>query len=213
MRPHSARSAHRINTWTRQPLGRAFPAAPRFGILHAMTKPPARKQSSPKTALTSQRGAQPPRMRAKLRAAVNLIATKGKGIGEAAEAAGMNASALSRAINRPEIKAHIEEQKALYCLDADSLKGLAKAIAINTGIDLMQSAASEAVRARLVEFFAGDGRPGTQVNVAVNVDRGGYEFVKPGQRVVDIRPAIDSVSSGDDGQVIDLQANPPTVDE
>lgn len=146
-------------------------------------------------------------MRAALRKAVQLIAINGKPVGEVAETVGMNASALSRAINRPEVRAYIEEQKALYCLNADSLKGLAKALAINTGIDLMQHAASEAVKARMVEFFAGEARTGTQVNVNIGANSGGYEFLRPGQRIIDITPldgaAPDSPSGDIDGQAID----------
>lgn len=137
-------------------------------------------------------------MRAELREAVRLIVQKGYQIGKAAEAAGLHPVSLSRALARPPIRAYLEEQKALYCLDADQLKGRAKAMAINAGIDLMHNAQSEAVRARMVELFAGEGGKGAQLQVTINNDRGGYEFVRPGQRIVDITPAIDGASDGDD---------------
>lgn len=52
----------------------------------------------------------------------------------------------------------------------------------------------------MVEFFAGEAKPGASVNVQVNVDRGGYEFVRPGARMVDIEPATDDASGCDDEQ-------------
>ena len=164
-----------------------------------------------KRTITPAFGAQPPRIRAPLRRAIDLIAIEGMKIGEAADKAGMNASALSRAINKPHIKTFIDEQKALYCLEADNLKGVAKAMAIRTGIDLMQNSPSHAVRARMVELFAGDGKKSGDINVQVNVDRGGYEFARPGQRIVEIREANEGGNDGAtdvtsdvlDGQAID----------
>lgn len=152
-------------------------------------------------------------MRAALRKAVDEIVLKGRTQRDAAKIAGMNETALGRALMKPHIAAHVEELKALAIIDAHKLRGLAKAMAIQTGIELMRESSSDAVRARMVEFFAGEGKPGTQVNVAVNVDRGGYEFVKPGQRVVDIRPAIDGASDAIDGQAIDVTEQSDDVDE
>ena len=146
---------------------------------------------------------QPPRMRPALRQAVELIVEKGVTQREAAKQAGMNETALGRALAKPHIKAYIEAQKALFLTDMLKLKDRAKAIAIAQGIDLMHTATSEAVRARMVELFAGEARSGPSVAVQVNVDRGGYEFVRPGQRVVEIDPAPDLTSGDDDDQDAD----------
>ena len=147
--------------------------------------------------------AEAPKMRAKLRQAIHLIVSDSKSVKDAAAGAGFNPDALSRAINRPEIKAYIEQQRALFSLEADKLKGYAKAVAIHTGIEIMRSGQSEAAKVRLVEFFAGEAKSGSAVNVQVNVDRGGYEFRRPGQRLVDIAPATDVQSSDDAAQGID----------
>lgn len=111
----------------------------------------------------------------------------------------MNETALGRALARPAIAAWLEHLKAQAALDADKLKAQARAIAIQEGLRLMTQAQSEAVRARMVEFFAGEAKPGSQVNVQVNVDRG-YEFVRPGARMVEIEPAPDSASGAEDAQ-------------
>ena len=115
----------------------------------------------------------------------------------------MDESSLGRALAKPHIKAYVEAQKALFLTDMLKLKDRAKAIAIAQGIDLMHNATSEAVRARMVELFAGEARSGPSVAVQVNVDRAGYEFVRPGQRVVEIDPAPDLSSGADDGQDTD----------
>ena len=59
------------------------------------------------------------------------------------------------------------------------------------------------LRFKNAEFFAGEAKSGSAVNVQVNVDRGGYEFRRPGQRLVDIAPATDVQSSDDADQGID----------
>lgn len=146
---------------------------------------------------------QPPRMRPALRMAVELIIELGVSQREASRRAGMNETVLGRALKKPHIAAYVEHQKALFLTDMLKLKDRAKAIAIAQGIDLMHSAQSEAVRARMVELFASEPRPGASVAVQVNVDRGGYEFVRPGARMVEIDPAPDLSSGDDDGQDTD----------
>lgn len=143
-----------------------------------------------------------PRMSAKVRKAISLIATEGKTQREAARQAGMNESALSRALAREGVSEYLEQRKALFCQEVDSLKGQARRVAILTAMDLMENAKSEAVRMRAVEFFAGETKPGTAVNVTVNAGGQGYEYVSPGQKLVDITPADDSQSGaqGEDGE-------------
>ena len=178
-----------------------------------MTHKPPRTKATSKALTTDNKRAQPPRLRPALRKALDEIALKGRTQRDAANIAGMNETSLGRALRKPAVAEYLESLKAAAIIDATNLRGLAKAMAIQTGIELMRDAKSEAVKARMVEFFAGDGRSGTQVNVAVNVDRGGYEFVRPDQRIVDIRPSLDHASSADEGQVIDLAGDNGEVDE
>lgn len=155
--------------------------------------------TSPKGAARFPQAVRPPRMRAPLAKAIDLIATKGKSQVEAAALSGMNPSALNRALGRPETKTYLEARKAQFSLDADTLKGMARSIAIHAGIELLNHAQSEQVRARMVEFFAGDPRQAL-VNIAVNAPPPqGYTYTKPASTS---RPP-DSVSGVEDAQVID----------
>ena len=165
----------------------------------------ARTPSKPanKALLPLPKVPQPPRMRPALRMAVELIIELGISQRDASRRAGMNETVLGRALKKPHIAAYVEHQKAVFLTDMLKLKDRAKAIAIAQGIDLMHSAQSEAVRARMVELFASEPRPGASVAVQVNVDRGGYEFVRPGARMVEIDPAPDLSSGDDDDQDAD----------
>jgi hypothetical protein len=101
----------------------------------------------------------------------------------------MNENALGRALKKPHIATWFEKQKILAMQDLKQLRKLGEIAAINTGLDLMQNATSEAVRARMVEFFGGGGTgkgPSTIVQVQQNNGTTGYEMARPGQRVVDI---------------------------
>jgi len=136
------------------------------------------------------------RLSPKLRKALHLLVYKGMSVNDAAEAAGMLPNSLSRATHRPDIAAHLEGMKAQLTLDADSLKGQARSQAILVGIDLMHNAKSEPVRARMVEFFAGEPKQnGSQVNIQVNAG-GGYEYAAPGVKVVELQPDRASPKAG-----------------
>ena len=169
-----------------------------------MTNTAPRTKTRNKNAITAIEGAQPPRLRAPLRRAIDEIVWKGRTQRDAAKEAGMNETALGRALQRPHVAAYVEALKAQSVIDADKLKTQARAIAIQTGIELLRDAKSEAVKARMVEFFAGEAKAGTSVAVQVNVDRGGYEYARPGAQVVEIidhaNQAPDYQSDGDDGK-------------
>lgn len=147
---------------------------------------------------------QPPKMRAPLKEAVSLIVHKGLTQRDTAKRVGMNETSLGRALAKPHIAAWVEYQKTLFAIDMAQLKDRAKAIAINVGIDLLNNATSEQVKARMVELFTSEPKPGSAVNVQVNVDRGGYEFIPKGSRLVDITPHTDAPSGEDDGQEADI---------
>lgn len=146
-------------------------------------------------------GRKPNRMRPQLRRAIDEIVWKGRTQRAAAEKAGMNETSLGRALARPEVAAYIEQQKALATLDAIKLKEQAKAIAIREGIELMVSAQSEQVRARMVEFFAGEGRqPLVNITVpAAQEPATGYRYKRPDG------PSTDCTSEVEDAQVIDVK--------
>lgn len=166
------------------------------------------RQTPPKAHRTlsvgTHTGAQPPRMRPALRTAVDEIILNGRTITKAAEIAGMNMQALSRALLRPAIAAYLEAAKSAACIEAGQLKEHAKAIAIREGIRLMTDAASEQVRARMVEFFA---REGAQPLVNVNINGGPapYNLTRPSTTIDHQKRVQPDVQSGDDiSQAIDI---------
>lgn len=159
---------------------------------------------------------QAPRMRGPLRAAILHMVETGCSQRQAAIHAGMNETALGRALRKPAIAGWKQSLEAQYALDAEQLKGRAKAIAIHAGIDLLHNAQSEAVRARMVELFAGEAKAGTQVNVNIGAKASGYEYLRPGARVIEIRAGDDgpqdTASSGEIGQDLDNIDDAETVD-
>lgn len=149
-------------------------------------------QDTHKAPTRATQGAQPPRINAKVRKAIEFIATQGRTQRDAAQLAGMNEKSLSRALKRPPIAAYLEQQKILALQDVKMLRKMGEVAAINVALDLLHNSKADAIRARMVEFFAGDKAKGVTVNVQNNVNSTGYEAVRPGQRVVDI---IDSKAS------------------
>jgi len=48
----------------------------------------------------------------------------------------------------------------------------------------------------MAEFLAGDGKvPQVAVHIDARQERGGYEFVRPGQRIVDVTDGVATVSA------------------
>jgi autotransporter translocation and assembly factor TamB len=141
------------------------------------------------------------RLSAKLRTAIDLIARDGTTQREAARRSGMNETALGLALKKPHVAIHLEQAKALFAMEMSELRGTAKAIAIRTGIELMTGSKSDTIKARMVEFFAGEGRQ-PLVNVSVSTaERGIYAY----QRPRDITPPPDSTSGGMIGQAIEIE--------
>ena len=138
-------------------------------------------------------GPKPRRIRAALIRAIDAIAMDGQSQKDAARRAGMHETALSKALAKPHVAAVLEQRKALAAMEANQLKGIARSMAIRVGIDLMQNATSEQVRAKMVEFFAGETK---QTGVAVQVNVGpnaGYTYHRP-----------DNLSEAGNGQAIDI---------
>ena len=124
-------------------------------------------------------------------------------------AAGLSPAGLYKARKREEVQKLFEEKKAQYIQEIADMKAPHKARAMEVARELLDTSPSHAVRARMVEFLAGESK-GMQVNVGVQVNNQapakGYEFVRPGQEVVTIRAATDTQSGADaveDAEIID----------
>lgn len=128
----------------------------------------------------------PLRMRAALRRAIDLRVKKGMTITAACEEAGMSPQGYHKAMKRAAVRDYLQTVQLEFVASVESDKAMHKARAMEVGMDLMLNSKSEAVRARMVEFFASDGKVSP---VSVHIDArqtAGYEFVRPGQQVVEI---------------------------
>lgn len=135
------------------------------------------------------------RVSTKARAAIGYLVKLGCTQEEAAKLADMNPAALSRALAKPHVKAALQEakQQTIQAIKAD--KPLYEALAWKRCHDIAQNSKDERTSLKAVELLAlGSKQPGVQVNVQTNVHAaGGYEFVPPNARVVDI--SLDQASS------------------
>lgn len=130
----------------------------------------------------------PVRMRAALRHAIDLRVKQGMTIAAACEEAGMSPQGFHKAMKRPPVRDYFQTVQLEFVASIESNRAIYKARALEVGMELMLNSKSEAVRARMVEFFASDGKVSP---VSVHIDArqtGGYEYTRPGQQVVEIVP-------------------------
>lgn len=133
----------------------------------------------------------PSRMSAKLRQAIHLHVREGLTIVAACEKAGMSTQGYHKAMKRPPVRDYLQKVQAEFVTSVESKRAQYRARAFEVGMDLMLNSKSEAIRARMVEFFASDAKVSP---VSVHIDArqaGGYEFVRPGQQVVEIKGGKD----------------------
>jgi predicted transcriptional regulator len=145
------------------------------------------------------------RISAATRKAIDLVIRNGASWNDAAEAAGVTYGAIWKARQRPAVKQYLEEKKAEYIQEVEAMKAPHKARALEVARHLLEDSKSDAVKARMVEFLAGESK-GQTINIGISTGSGGpsagYEFVRPGQEVVMIRPARRSDTT-EDADIID----------
>lgn len=130
--------------------------------------------------------AQKPRISVKIRTAIEARVRQGLGVAAAAEAAGMSRNGFAKALKRPAVQEHLWKMQAAFVAEIEASRAVYKAQALEAALDLMKNAQSETVRARMIEFLAGDVK---SPKIAVRVDarpQRSYEFVQSNQRVVEI---------------------------
>lgn len=130
----------------------------------------------------------PTRLSIKLRTAIDVRVTEGLSIVESCAKAGLSPQGWHKAMKRPSVREHLEAVQRRFVAESDAKRALYRARAFDVALDLLLNAKSEAIRARMAEFLASDGKaPQVAVHVdARTVDRGGYEFVRPGQKIVEL---------------------------
>ena len=130
-----------------------------------------------------------PRISAKVRDAVEFRVREGLSIAVAAEKAGLSRNGFAKALKRPAVQDLVRQVQEVFVIESEAARAVFKAQALEVALDLMLNAKSESVRARMVEFLAGDGK---NPHVAVHVDArqtGGYEYLPKGARLVEIESA------------------------
>lgn len=114
---------------------------------------------------------------------------------DCARAAGLSPAGLYKARLRKEVQQLLEEIKGEYVQEVEAMRAPYKARAFEVARELMEASKSDAVKARMVEFLAGESK-GNSVNVAVQVNNApaaqGYEYAHPSQEVVTIRTGKDA---------------------
>ena len=88
---------------------------------------------------------------------------------------------------RPHVQAFLADEQRLYIQRVDTQKAKFKARAYEVAASFLSDNAAPADRRWAVEFLTRDDAPrkGDAPQVSVNIAQG-YEFVRPGQRVVDL---------------------------
>ena len=140
----------------------------------------------------------PARISAKLRAAIEVRVSEGLSIVDACAKAGMSPQGWHKAMKRPAVRDLLQDVQHRFVAESEARRSIYKARAFEVALDLMLNARSEAVRARMAEFLAGNGKaPTVAVHIDARQERGGYEFFRPGQQLVEIENGSAEVQSGD----------------
>lgn len=98
------------------------------------------------------------RISAKLREAMRIHVREGRNITTACQAAGMSRQGFHKAMQRPGVKAALEEEKALFVREVEASRAIFTAQALEYAVELMKSAKSETVRARMIELLINQGK-------------------------------------------------------
>ena len=100
----------------------------------------------------------PARLSAKLRAAIELRVVEGLTITEACHKAHMSSQGWHKAMKRAAVRDCLEEVQNRFVGDVKAKRALYQARAFEVALDLMLNSKSEAIRAHMVEFLAGDAK-------------------------------------------------------
>lgn len=127
------------------------------------------------------------RISPRVREAVRLRVERGYRCEDAARAAGLSPAGYFKAMTRPHVQEYAQHVKDAYIQRSTELREFGKAQAIEVALELLREAKSESVKARMVEFLAGERDKSPQIAIQNNVLVGGYEYPPPGASLVEIR--------------------------
>ncbi|RNF35319.1 hypothetical protein [Paracoccus methylarcula] len=101
----------------------------------------------------------------------------------------MSRYGLSKALKRPAVAELLADTQARFVTDVESKRAVLRARVFDVAAEMLNDEKTDdRVKLKLIELLMGDGKAPT---VAVNIDAstnvgGGYEFVRPGTRIVEI---------------------------
>jgi hypothetical protein len=137
-----------------------------------------------------------------LRNAIDLRVKQNLTILEACNRAGISEAGWHKAMKRQSVQAYLQAVQLQYIQDVDARRAHYKARAFEVAAELMETAQSESVRMRAVEFFAGEAKA-PAVQVQVNTGSSGYTYRRPPDRA----------SGGDSVQDAEIIDDRPDVAE
>lgn len=128
----------------------------------------------------------PVRVSRKLREAIRLHETEGLSVTDACGKAGLSRAAWYKAMKRSEVQSLIRNVQRDFIGSMDTKKAFLKGKALEVAFELMTTSKSEAIRARMVEFFSHDAKVSP---VAVHIETRqasettGYRYKRPPAKV------------------------------
>lgn len=143
----------------------------------------------------------------KLRSALLTLAQEGTTKREAARRAGMNETALGKALRKPYVARELDAMKASVAAEIAGMKAHYRTLALEHAWYLAKNAKSEAVQARMVELLAGETRSAPMVNVTIGQSVQGYEYLPPGARLVEIEGTATDLPAAGSGEAQAMHAD------
>jgi hypothetical protein len=142
------------------------------------------------------------RISPEIRKAIKLRVEEGHTITQACAAAGICEAAWYKAMKRPHVAAYIESESLRFIREVDRRRARYKAQALEIGAHLLHNAKSEQVKARMVEFFAGEAK---QALVSIDLSgnpraASGYAYRRPDQAPRDIQSSPENPQGIDDAE-------------
>lgn len=130
----------------------------------------------------------PSRISPRVRAAVGFRVRENLSIANAAEKAGLSRNGFAKALKRTVVQDLIRDEQERMAQDVNHLRAVARHRALEVAREILENG-SENAKLRVIDLFLREGKAATEVNVSVDArqtDRGGYEYVRPGQRLVEV---------------------------
>lgn len=129
------------------------------------------------------------RISPKIRAAIDLRVKKGLSLEAAAEQAGLSRYGFQKALKRPAVADLLAEVQNRFLAEVNGKRAILSARALDIAADMLNNEETDSkTKLRLIELLMADAKaPAVSVHVDASTNiSGGYEFVPPNARVIEI---------------------------